>query len=104
MLSKQALLFAILRPKHDPLLLLFRTWNVNLPVDVFARLVANRARQILHRLISTVRLSAFNADPCAIAHLFLPNATGQPRDERLSKTEKGRAIALRCDGWLGILD
>ena len=33
--------------------------------------------------------------------MLLPNVRGQPRDERLSKTEYGRAIALRCDDWLG---
>ena len=35
--------------------------------------------------------------------MSLPNATGLPCDERLSKTEKGRAIALRCDDLLGCL-
>jgi hypothetical protein len=32
---------------------------------------------------------------------FLANATGQPGDELLSKTEGSRAIALRCYNWLG---
>ena len=31
----------------------------------------------------------------------LANVSGQPRDERLSNTEMSRAIALRCDDWLG---
>jgi hypothetical protein len=35
---------------------------------------------------------------------FLPPIVpGQPRDERLSNTENGRAIALRCDAWLASL-
>ena len=33
----------------------------------------------------------------------LPNVRGQPRDERLSKTENGPAIALCCDVWFGAL-
>jgi hypothetical protein len=32
--------------------------------------------------------------------VIAPNDPGQPRDERLSNTEKSRAIALRCDDWL----
>ena len=34
---------------------------------------------------------------------LLPNATGQPRDGRHSKTENGRSIALCCDDWFGPL-
>ena len=39
-----------------------------------------------------------------IAHGSLPNDSDQPRDERLSKTEMGQAIALRCDDWFGSCD
>ena len=31
--------------------------------------------------------------------MVLPNVPGQPRDERLLKTENGRAIALRFDAF-----
>ena len=38
----------------------------------------------------------------AIVFMLLPNVRGQPRDERLSKTENGRVIALCCDVWFGV--
>jgi hypothetical protein len=43
-----------------------------------------------------------NHTSCDESSHTLPNVRSQPRDERLSKTEKGRAIALRCDAWLAV--
>ena len=57
-LSDEVLLVQVLGPKVLPLTSLFGTRNVELPVDVFAGLTAERTGHIRDRLNATIRFLA----------------------------------------------
>ena len=57
-------------PKFLPLFLLSGTRNVELPMNVFAPLTANSARNRFDVLTTTIRLAAIHAYPSPVAHGF----------------------------------
>jgi hypothetical protein len=67
-LLNKPLLAAVLRPEGAPLALLLGARDVELPVDIFARLATGGARYCLHGLNAAIRLLTSEADPCSITH------------------------------------
>lgn len=67
---KCCFLGSIFNPKFLPGLEFARTWDVDLPMDIFARLMAESTDDYLDLLISAIRFAASYADPCSLTHVI----------------------------------
>ena len=67
-LSDEVLLVEILGPKVLPLTRLLGTGDVELPMDIFARLAAQSTSYIRNCLNAAIRFLAWKANPSAVTH------------------------------------
>ena len=93
---KLAFFLAVLSPERIPFFAVLRRWNVDLPVDVFARLATMRAPNRLNGLIAAEGLAALDTCPRAFAQWSM-STNGTHARRRPERSGKRRATKDHCD-------
>ena len=98
---KLAFFLAVLSPERIPFFAVLRRWNVDLPVDVFARLATMRAPNRLNGLIAAEGLAALDTCPRAFAQWSMSTngrfLRHRPRQSETAKTRVSFTTPARLE-------